>query len=79
MPSLHWEPLIFGLVWAALALFAGFSSGWLAGILLSVGLMILIMPVSNSILVRTDNMEAERGVRWGILAMAALLYGLLRS
>lgn len=73
MPKLHLEPLLFCMLWAALAV-AGFALiDWKAGVILSVGLFILIMPSSAIILSRTSNFVLERVVRWGILAAAALI------
>lgn len=71
MPKLHAEPLIFCLVWAAVALWGGMASIW-AGILLSGGLAVVLMPVSAMILSKTEDATLERQVRWGILALAAL-------
>ena len=68
MPRLHPEPLLFCLVWAALALAGGLLLGWQAGAILSVGLMLVIMPASSLVLTRTDSFPIERQVRWGILA-----------
>ena len=76
MPRLHAEPLIFCLAWAGLALIAGALAGWKAGAALSVGLMLVIMPVSNLILTRAESFQAERLVRWGILAVAAAGFAL---
>ncbi|MBV9931690.1 MAG: hypothetical protein JO013_12195 [Alphaproteobacteria bacterium] len=73
MPRLYPEALLFCILWAALAV-AGFALiGWQAGALLSVGLFMLIMPSSALILTRTGNFAAERIVRWGILAAAAIV------
>jgi hypothetical protein len=73
MPRLYPEALLFCILWAALAV-AGFALvGWQAGALLSVGLFMLIMPASALILTRTGNFAAERIVRWGILAVAAIV------
>jgi hypothetical protein len=67
------DALAYCLAWAALA-FAGWHfSGLGAGLLLSVGLFLIIMPASMLILTRTGNFSLERGVRWGILAVAALV------
>ena len=76
MPRLHAEALVFCFAWAALALAAGLVSGWKLGAALSVGLMLVIMPVSSLILTRTESFQAERLVRWGILAVAALAFAL---
>jgi hypothetical protein len=76
MPRLLIEPLIFCFAWAGLALTAGALAGWKAGAVLSVGLLLVMMPVSSLILTRTESFQAERLVRWGILAMAALGFAL---
>ena len=73
MPKLYPEALLFCLVWVALAV-----AGWVlidmrAGLVLSVGLFVIIMPASALTLSRTGNFALERGVRWGILIVAALV------
>jgi hypothetical protein len=73
MPKLYPEALAFCLAWAALALWGGFELGWKAGAALTLGLFILIMPASALILSRTGNFAAERTVRWGLLAAAAIV------
>jgi hypothetical protein len=73
MPKLYPEALAFCLLWAALAV-AGFGLiDWKAGVLLSVGLFLVIMPSSAIILSRTSNFALERAVRWAILVLAALV------
>jgi hypothetical protein len=72
MPRLHVEALIFCLVWAALAVTGAQVSGLWTGILLSLGLMLLIMPLSLLVISRTENFALERNLRWGVLALAAL-------
>jgi hypothetical protein len=47
--------------------------GLKVGLLLSVGLFLIVMPTSALILARTGNFKAERTLRWGLLAAAALL------
>jgi hypothetical protein len=69
---LNIDALVYCLVWAALAI-----AGWKlvdhrAGLLLSVGLFLIVMPSSAVVLSRTGNFALERGIRWGILALAAL-------
>ena len=76
MPRLHAEALIFCFAWIALALWAGLSAGWKWGAGLSVGLMVVIMPLSTLVLTRTESFKAERLARWGILAAAALVFAL---
>ncbi|MBV8685674.1 MAG: hypothetical protein JOZ90_12575 [Alphaproteobacteria bacterium] len=73
MPKLYPEALAFCILWAALAV-AGFALvDWKAGIALSVGLFLIIMPASAVILSRTSNFALERAVRWGILIIAGLV------
>jgi hypothetical protein len=73
MPRLYPEALLFCVLWAALAIWGGLELGWKAGAALTLGLFILIMPASAVILSRTGSFQLERWVRWGILAMAAIV------
>lgn len=73
MPRLYPEALLFCLFWAGLAIYGGLELGWKAGAALTLGLFILIMPASTLILSRTGSFQAERAVRWGILAAAAIV------
>jgi hypothetical protein len=73
MPKLYPEALLFCVLWAALAIWGGLELGWKAGAALTLGLFILIMPTSALILSRTGSFQAERAVRWGILAVAAIV------
>lgn len=73
MPKLYPEALLFCLLWVALAV-----AGWVlvdmrAGLALSLGLFLIIMPASALTLSRTGNFAIERGVRWAILIAAALV------
>jgi hypothetical protein len=72
MPRLYPEALLFCLLWAALAIYGGLDLGWKAGVALTLGLFILILPSSALILSRTGNFALERGVRWAVLAVATL-------
>ncbi|HEX8512821.1 MAG TPA: hypothetical protein VF688_06920 [Allosphingosinicella sp.] len=71
MPRLYPEALLFCILWAALAIYGGLELGWKAGAVLTLGLFILIMPTSATILSRTGSFRLERGVRWAILTVAA--------
>ena len=73
MPKIYPEALLFCLLWAALALFGWSRIGWQAGIALTLGLFVVIMPASAFTLSRTGNFAVERGVRWTILIAAALI------
>ena len=73
LPGFNLDALAYCILWAVLAM-VGYSVGGLqAGLLLSVGLFLLVMPSSAFILVKTGNFSAERTLRWGLLAAAALL------
>jgi hypothetical membrane protein len=73
MPKFYPEAALFCLAWVALAVVGLFRVGWHAGLALSVGLFLIIMPVSALTLSRTGNFATERAVRWGILIVAALI------
>jgi hypothetical protein len=70
---LHVEALVYCISWAALAILGLNLAGIKAGLLLSVGLFIVVMPTSALVLSRTGNFALERGVRWGILVISALI------
>ncbi|MGQ0588813.1 MAG: hypothetical protein ACT4N8_04675 [Sphingosinicella sp.] len=74
MPKLHAEALVFALAWAALAIFGYVRAGYVAGALLSVGVLIAIMPASSAVLSKTGSFTLERQVRWGILLVAAAAF-----
>ena len=73
MPKLYPEALAFCIVWSLLAVWGWSALGLKAGLLLSVGLFLVIMPSSAFILSRTSNFGLEKAVRWAILLMAALV------
>ncbi|MEO7179107.1 MAG: hypothetical protein ABIW83_09700 [Allosphingosinicella sp.] len=73
MPKIYPEALLFCILWTALAFYGALEMGWKAGATLTLGLFVLIMPASALILSRTGSFKAERAVRWGILAAAAIV------
>ena len=73
MPKIYPEALLYCVLWVALALFGLDRLGWKAGMALSVGLFLIVMPASAIILSRTGNFGLECGVRWGILVVAAVV------
>ena len=73
MPKFYPEAAFFCLAWVALAVVGLLYVGWHAGLALSVGLFLIIMPTSAFTLSRTGNFTTERAVRWGILVVAALI------
>jgi hypothetical protein len=72
MRKLNVEALVYSIVWGVLAVIGWQVAGLKAGILLSVGLFLVVMPTSAIILSKTGSFALERGIRWGILALAAL-------
>ena len=72
MPRLYPEPLLFCLAWATLAIAAGIMASLWMGILFSAGLALILMPLSATIITKTENLALERQVRWGLLVIAAL-------
>ena len=72
MRRFNLDAFLFCLAWALLAI-AGWNVGGLkAGLLLTAGLFLVVMPISALVLSRTGNFGTERTIRWGILALAAL-------
>jgi hypothetical protein len=65
------EALAYCILWTGLAVAGFVLVGWQAGALLSVGLFLIVMPLSAVILARTGNFAVERGVRWALLIAAA--------
>jgi hypothetical protein len=72
MPKLYAEPLLFCLAWAALAIAAAMMASIWTGVLFSAGLAIVLMPLSATIISRTENLALERQVRWGLLVAGAV-------
>ena len=72
MPKIYPEPLLFCLAWAALAISAGIMASIWMGILFSAGLALILMPLSATIITKTENLALERQVRWALLVLAAL-------
>ena len=73
LPGLNFEAFAYCILWAVLAVVGYAVGGLKVGLLLSVGLFLLIMPLSALVLTRTGSFKAERTVRWGLLAAAALM------
>lgn len=73
MPRFNLDALAYCILWAALAILGWRIGGFRTGLLCSVGLFLLVMPSSALILSRSGSFTAERAVRWGLLAVAALL------
>jgi hypothetical protein len=73
LPPLNLDALAYCVLWAGLAVLGWRVGGLKSGLLLSVGLFLIVMPTSALILTRTGSFSAERTLRWGLLAGAALL------
>lgn len=73
MPKLYPEALAFCVAWVVLAIFGWNYLGFRGGLALTIGLFLIVMPSSAITLSRTGNFALERGVRWGILVVAALV------
>jgi hypothetical protein len=73
MGKFYPEAMLFCVLWVALALFGLDRLGWPAGLALSIGLLVVILPASALILSRTGSLAIERGVRWAILVGAFLI------
>ena len=72
MPRFHAEAFAFCVVWAMAAVGGAMIAGIWAGLFLSAGLLLVLMPVSAAILTRTEDFAIERQVRWGLLATAVI-------
>ena len=76
-PRLHLEALIYCILWVALAVVGWELFGWPAGVALTVGLFLIILPASALILSKTGSFKLERGVRWSILGISGLVIAAL--
>ena len=75
----HPEAAAFCLAWIALAVVGIVLQGWLAGVLIGIGLLAILGPTTATILSRTDDFALERTVRWSILIGAGALLALVHA
>lgn len=75
----HPEAAAFCVAWVAVAAAGYILEGWLAGSLLTFGLLALVMPASGFIISRYDDFALERTVRWSILIAAGGLLALVHA
>lgn len=75
----HPEAALFSLAWMALAGAGFILEGWLAGVLLSIGLLAILGPTSAAIISHTDDFALERTVRWSILIAAGAILALVHT
>jgi hypothetical protein len=76
----HLEALLFCLAWVAVAAAGYILEGFIAGSLLTFGLLAVVMPASGYFIAKREDPGLERTVRWSILiaagAILALVHGL---
>jgi hypothetical protein len=72
LPKFHVEPFLFCVAWALLAVAGTVLGGIWAGAALSMGMLLILMPLSAIILTRYEDLALERQVRWGLLVIAGL-------
>ena len=76
---IHPEAALFCLAWLGIAVAGFLLEGWLAGALLSFGLVAIIMPVTGYLIGKRDDFALERTVRWSILILAGLILALVHA
>jgi uncharacterized protein (DUF58 family) len=72
----HPEALLFCLAWTGLAFAAALMIGIWTGILFSAGFALVLMPLSATIVSKTEDFDLERKARWGLLLLSALCLSL---
>jgi hypothetical protein len=77
--TFHPEAALFCLAWILLAAAGFILEGWLAGILLSLGLLAVLMPMSAQVISRTEDFGLERTIRWSILIGAGAILALVHA
>jgi len=77
--TFHPEAAAFCLAWVGIAAAGFVLQGWLAGALLSMGLLAILGPTSATIISRTDDFALERTVRWSILIGAGAILALVHA
>ena len=75
----HPEAALFCLAWVGVAAAGYVLEGWLAGSLLTFGLLAIVMPATGYILSKKDDFVLERSVRWSILILAGLILALVHA
>jgi hypothetical protein len=77
--TFHPEAAAFCLAWIGVAAAGFVLQGWLAGVLLSLGMLAILGPTSATIISRTDDFALERTVRWSILIAAGAILALVQA
>ena len=75
----HPEAAAFCVAWVAIAASGFVLEGFLAGALLTLGLMGVLMPVSGYLLGKKEDAVLERTARWSILIAAGLILALVHA
>jgi hypothetical protein len=75
----HPEALLFCVAWVAVAAAGFVLEGWIAGSLLSMGLLAIIMPTSGYFIGKRDDFAMERTVRWSILIAGGAILALVHA
>lgn len=73
----HPDAALFCVAWIVLAAAGFVLEGWIAGALLSMGILAILMPTSAAIISRTENFALESTVRWSILLGAGTILALV--
>jgi hypothetical protein len=77
--KIHVEALAFCAAWVAVAVAGYILEGFVAGALLTFGMMLIVMPVSSYFIAKRDDFVMERVVRWSILILAGGLLALVHA
>ncbi len=77
--TFHPEAAFFCLAWAGVAAAGFILEGFIAGALLSMGMLAILGPTSAMIISRTDDFALERTVRWSILIAAGAILALVHA
>ena len=75
----HAEAAAFCLAWVGVAVAAYILEGWLAGSLLTFGMLAVVMPMSGFVISRYDDFALERTIRWSILIGAGAILALVHA
>ena len=75
----HREAALFCLAWACVAAAGYILEGWIAGSLLSLGMMAVMMPLSAFLITKKEDFALERTARWSILIAAGAILALVHA
>jgi hypothetical protein len=75
----HAEALLFCLAWVVVAAAGYILEGWLAGSLLTFGMLAVVMPTSGYLIAKKEDFALERTVRWSILIGAGAILALVHA